>query len=95
MERPRTMTYYLVRHLTAGGTDVIPFRSDNPVWAIKEAIKLHEPRALALYAQLQDNHGRIVCTLSGNDAGPGKTKVAAEGQLFPPRRPTQLKIPFN
>lgn len=88
------MTYYLVRHLTAGGTDVIPFRSDNPVRAINKAIELHEPRALALYAQLQDNQGRIVCTLSGNDAGPGKTKVAAEGQLFPPRRPIQLKLPF-
>lgn len=89
------MTYYLVRHLQPRGTDVVPFRADNDREAVKLAIQLHEPRALALYAHVQDNHGRIFCTLSGNEHGPGQTKAAWDQALPLHRKPMQLELPFK
>lgn len=86
------MTYYLIRHLQDGGTDTIPFREDNTRAAIRTAIRLHEPRALALYAQIQDNHGQIIATLSGNQAGLSKTKVAWQQDLELHKKPVQLKL---
>lgn len=90
-----TMTYYLVRHLLDGVTDTIPYRGDNTRSAIRTAIRLHEQGSPASYAQVQDNHGRIIATLSGNQAELSKTKVAWQQDLELHKKPVQLKLQFT
>lgn len=75
------MTYYLIRHVGKDTVDTVPYRADNTREAIRLGIRLHEPRAIAEYAQIQDNHGRIICTLSSNKGQPGTTKVAIQQEL--------------
>lgn len=87
------MTYYLERHLMQSGQETLPFVAKDTAEAIRTATRLHEPRCLALYAQLRDHAGRIICTLGTNANGLGKTKLAyqAEIQIDQPK-PVQLEL---
>lgn len=67
------MTYYLVRHYKDGSEETIPYSADDTHNAVKAGAALHEPRAIAEYAQIKDCTGKVICTLLSNRRGPGRT----------------------
>lgn len=75
------MTYYLTRYLLDGSVDKSPFLADNTAEALQLAKRLYEPRAMAHYAQVKDNQGRVVCTLSSNVKGPGRVTGAFQTEI--------------
>lgn len=67
------MTYYLVRHYQDGREETIPYTADGTRNAVKAGAALHEPRAVAEYAQIKDCTGKVICTLLSNRKGLGWT----------------------
>lgn len=87
------MTYYLIRHFMRHGNETLPFTARDTMEAIRTAVRLHEPRAAALYAQVTDHTGRVICTLGTNAGGPGRTKLAYQTEIpHVPPTPKQLEL---
>lgn len=67
------MTYYLIRTFADEHQETIPFSASGTVDAIRKGQRLHDPRAVASYAQIRDREGKVVCTYLSNDKGPGRS----------------------
>ena len=87
------MTYYLTRTYRNGTEDKIAYTARNTPEAIRYGLGLHEARAIALYAQIRDHSGRVICTLGTNAGGLGKTKLAYQGEIeLQYEQPRQLEL---
>lgn len=75
------MTYYLTIHRKGSSPETIPYQARDTREAITYGRRLYEPRAVALYAQIANHCGEIICTLGTNANGLGTTKLAYQQEI--------------